>query len=760
MLDKGDLEYAGELVVRMQSQRVLDHTEIGGPLFVLGAIKAARADLEFSAEHRRRGYLVASGYLSKAREAGFPEGREHEGLYLLGKSLIKSYQLSHGVEVLEEALHVDPEQVEDIHRLIAEAHFFSVQPVYGLVLKHLDHALATTELKEPERSEAFLLKAQTLAAMGRFDEAYQTLAEADAQVDAGRKLLVEGQLRVEQLQQLDGSSNATSEETAAMIATAEQNLKQAWAEDKLATHSGANKYLSAHLLKLKGNAADAMSLFEEVLQSHGEEPEGIAAAMAQGRLHQELNDDAAAIHKYRIALDAIDDPVSYRSELLPLSKLRAQVLAAQSTFVARHKHHAAAALVDRLYPVFSRSRQLELKADTYRTWGRYLIERSDAEQWTDEKLRAEGRAKLREAGLNYELLADLRFAKKRYPEHLWQSAEAYFEGQSYQSTLRVLRDYLKYEPEQRNAMALLRLGQTRLALGEPNEAIDAFNECIEFHPQDAATYRARLECAKAYRDVGEPDRAEALLNENLLGSTLAPQSPEWRDSKFELARLLHEHLRYDDAVRHLEEAILRYPDDRQVRLAKYLVAEAYRHAADVPMQLYIDAKTVNERERNRKKVSDYLGAALDNYDRVRREIAVQANWSEVDRAMIRNCYMFKGAVLFQQSVLDQDEAARAREERKLQLADELDAKAAASLAAAVQAYSDLSAQFQDEPIILEVFVQIAHCWRRMNDGIKARGQIALALELLNKLPRETDFAATTNLTRNEWEAMLQEMQKW
>ncbi|MCA9644067.1 MAG: tetratricopeptide repeat protein [Myxococcales bacterium] len=326
------------------------------------------------------------------------------------------------------------------------------------------------------------------------------------------------------------------------------------------------------------------------------------------------------------------------------------------------------------------------------------------------------------------------------------------------------RKYLKQEPDLRTALALLRLGQTRLALKQPRAALEALEECIEFHPQDASTYRARLECAKAYREIQEHEKAKVLLEENLLGSTLSPQSPEWRDSKFELGRLLHEHQEFDAAIRTLEEAILRYPGDRQTRLAKYMVAESYRQRADAPLEQYELAKTVNERERNLAEVMKYLNAAMGYYKSVQQEIAEQASWSSLDRAMIRNCYMFKGSVLYQQGVLELDEAERAHNEKRSEEENEEEKKhrqaAQQHLAAAVQAYSDLSAQFQDEPIILEALVQIAHCWRRLDDVAKARGQIARAVGLLEQLPRDTDFATTTNLSRNEWEAMLNEMQTW
>lgn len=760
-LDRGEYEYAEDLVLQIQAAGVVSADEIGGPLFVLGAVKAARSASEFSPDLRRRGYLLAAGYLTKARDAGFPIGREHEGLYLLGKSLIRSNQLTQGIRVLEEALHSEQDQIEDTHRLVAEAYYYSERPVYPLVLKHLDKALATDALPEPERSQAIILKALSLAAIDRFDEAAATLKTAQPEAGPARKLLVEAQIKVQELEHDLGSQSAPPRaEQEQRFSDTLALLDRAWQADKLATRRGANNYFRALINRMQGENSEALALLEEVHQTHGQEPEGVAAAVAEGQLYQTLGEDELAVQKYRVALDSVNDPISYRSDLLPLAQLHTQIMAAHSSFTAQDKHHAAAEIVERMYPVFSRNEQLEMKADTYAAWGKRLLERAEKELWAAEKLRSEGRAKLREAGVNYELLADARFATKRFTEHLWEASEAYFNGQSYTSALRVIRQYLKNEPQQRNALALLRLGQTLLAMDRAAGSIDAFNECIEFHPRDAATYSARLECARAYRDVKKPDEARALLDENLIGSTLTPQSPEWRDSKFELGRLLHAQQQYDEAIEHLEECILRYPDNSQTRLAQYLVAEAYRYAAEKPLELYAQAKTVNERELNYKNVNRDLGAALDYYETVRREIALQSAWSDVDRNTIRNCYLFKGSVLFQLGVLEQDEAARSAGDGKQEVTAAHRAKAQEHLTAAVQAYSDLSAQFQDEPIILEVLVQISQCWRRLDDLVKARGQIVRALGLLDQMPRDMDFASTTNLSRNEWTAMLTEMQTW
>ena len=82
----------------------LPRSKYGGPLFVLGAIKTHDAEEESAADRRRIEYLVASRYLKEADTYGMPEGRELDGLYLLGKSLVESSQFDEGIRILNELL--------------------------------------------------------------------------------------------------------------------------------------------------------------------------------------------------------------------------------------------------------------------------------------------------------------------------------------------------------------------------------------------------------------------------------------------------------------------------------------------------------------------------------------------------------------------------------------------------------------------------------------------------------------------------------
>jgi tetratricopeptide (TPR) repeat protein len=392
-------------------------------------------------------------------------------------------------------------------------------------------------------------------------------------------------------------------------------------------------------------------------------------------------------------------------------------------------------------PLFSRIEQLELRGDTLERWGNVrLANQSTENEEQAAAARAAGLRHLRAAGLAFEQLAELRFDSRFYTSDLWHSADDYYRGNSFSRAVPVLKKYLDYEPELRNAEALLRLGQAQLALGQVPQSIAAFEECIEFHPIDSHTYQARIDCAKAHWKNGDTDRAEELLRDNIAGSLLTPESKEWKDSYFQLGILLHEVGRHEEAIDVLEQAMQRYEHDPQRLMAQYVVGESYRLWAKDFADKISQARTASEREKSLAAATERMNTALAHFEDVQRAITLKTHDIHSEPllgAMLRNCYMLEGTVLFD---LGKYDPAKYKE--------------------AIEAYSNVASLYPDEPFVLETFVQIANCWRRLSENEKARGSIRQAQIVLNRLPADADFASATALNREEWRMMLADMSTW
>ena len=745
-LDSGDYDQARSLVRHVLNNVGLPRQEYGTPLFILGAVKTFDAGNDVVPERRRTGYLVASRYLTEAHSYGWPSSREKQGLLLLGKSLVESYQVRDGIDVLNEALAADPQTGGPfnaaIHRLLAEALSQLSPPKFDQALSHVSAALADEGLTSDQRVAAILLKAKVLGRLTRFDEAQQTLASVPAEVDHQPTVrLARAQIALDgveaAIQRLPAKeADALPPELSTRIDDATALLKDVQNEDRQAGEMTRRAlYLLGRAAELRGDRDEALQLFRQTHQKYADTSEGLAAELAEADIRRRNGDDKTALTWYRQVLVGGADPVSYRSEVLPIEQLRGRILEAMGDFINKGLFDHATTLLESFPPLFTRTEQLELRGDTLKQWGdRQLLEADKDSEHADE-IRRLGRRHMREAGVAYEKLANVRCATEHYPDDIWNSADCFYRGQSYTNTARLLNLYLKNEPEKRNAEALLRLGQSNLALGNVDQCIAALEECIELYSRDNATYEARIDCANAYWYRGNAQEAERLLRGNLVESNLKPSSPEWRDSLFALGRLLFSQGRNEDAINTLEEAVERYPNDRQTLQTRYLIGESYRRWADEPLERLLQARTSSEREKGTQLVHERLAKALESFKEVQRAITLRVRDVQQDPlygAMLRNCYMLEGTVLFD---LERYEDA-------------------------IKSYSNVSSLYPNEPFVVETFVQIAHCWQRLDRVEKAHGAIQQAQLTLDRLPKNADFAATTAFNRDEWQSLLSDMSKW
>lgn len=745
-LDEGNYEQARLLVRHVLASGALPREEFGTPLFVLGVVKTYDADADVIAEQRRTQYLVAARYLTKAQSYGFPPEREKQGLLLLGKSLIEALELDRGIEVLCSALDVKPRRGGQLniatHRLLAQAYSMPPKPNYDLTLEHLAAVLGDKELMPAHRVAALLFEAKILGRMNRFDDALRDLASLPQSAQPNPQVLVmRGQLLLDRVAyaldrrpiQTDGTLPA---DLKAQVDEAVKLLSEALQNDKDAGEiTRRSLYLLGSAALLQNNADEALKLFTRTQQQFGDSPEGLAAKLAEADILRRAGDDRGALLWYRQVLQSDLDLQNYHSDVLPINQLRGRILAAVADFVRQGLFAHAIAMLDSFTPLFPRTQEFELRGKTLREWGERELQQAADDSKASKELRHSGLLRLREAGLAFESLAQLRFATSNYPNDLWNSADCFYLGHSYTNAARLLELYLKTEPEQRNAAALLRLGQVSLALNRVDESIAAFLECIELYDRDNATYQARIECAKAYWRGGDIKESERLLRVNLSGSLLEPKSPEWKDSLFTLGLLLFDDGRYEEAISILEEAVERYPEDRQSLQARYVVGEAYRRWAAEPLSRMESARTVSEREKFETLVRDRLTRALEQFKIVQSTITLKIQNVHEDgpyAAMRRNCYMLEGACLFDLGKYQE----------------------------AIEAYQNVSSLYPNEPFVLETFVQIANCWQRLDRVTNAKGAIRQAQLTLQQMPGDADFAATTAFNREEWQQLLTNMSQW
>ena len=731
-LSEGNYEEAETLIGQLQ-QQPQNPDDFGGALFVLGAVKANQADNEWSAARQRAVHLVAARYLQKALSLGVKEEIDPQLRFLLGQSLIQGNQPRRGIEVLSDALAVQDAPSKKVHALLTEAYLALPDPDLNAVLRHSQAYLEFDDLTADQRREASIVRAETLGKLGRNDEAAAILDELKDGVAGDAKLRnLSGRLKL-------GSASTLSIENPERQALIDQAIGDLQAAQRLDTQSGEitrrARFWIGKAYELEGDHEAAIEEYDQLGKLFGDTDESLAAQVAEADLlrYDGMNDQALAA--YRSVVESVGSPVTYSNKLLSLGELRKRLRSAHASFIEKEHFESALSLLEQFNLLFTHEEIIELLAKTHEAWGKSELREADGmSPLRAAELLKEGWYHMRASGRAYESLAEVRFATREYTDDLWIAAENYYQGQSYSHAARVLEDYLRYEPERRNAAVFLRLGQCYLTTGEIDNAVRALEQCITMHPRDLAVYQARLECVRAYRQLNRHEEAEQLLLENINGEELTPDSPEWRDSLFELGELFHETERYKQAFEALEEAVIRYPDAHQALMARYTIARSFHNAAQIPAEKVKLAKTENERQKNRKLRDENLEGALKNYRLVQRMLTLEDHGESnaLKQQLLRNCYMMQGSVLFQ---LRRYEDAR-------------------------KAYANVSTLFQNEPFVLESFVHIATCWRRLDQPMNARRTIEQAKLVLQRLPSDTNFKLATNFNRQQWQLLLDEMAKW
>jgi tetratricopeptide (TPR) repeat protein len=702
--------------------------ELGGRPFVLGVVADRRA-AQLLDQSQRRFELLAVNYLEEARTLGFPPGRRADGLYLLGKNLYRTGQFAASLPVLQEALPLNPKRRTELHRYLAGAYLAESPPKFREAQAHNAQYLADKRLSSAERQAGLLERGRIELGLNNFNACSKTLAQIPADSPSrSEALLLQGQLLSGQARGL--TADDAGEARQAAFRKAIETFNEAQRRDATPATIAAAKYLIGRCENELGNDKAALKEFDRALERYLETDAGIAAGFEAAQLLCRQKRYAAALERYRTVFRGLDATRPLSNVWVAPDALRADTLESYHELVRAKQFDLAIELAGLLKPLFNEERGLQLQADASRQWGQELLTQVAAAPAAQAaELEHSAREKLREAGRSYLKLARLRAAAREFPDDLYSAAECFRSGHEYEAAIAAFREYLVVESRRRRPRALIGLGESLLAHNEPAEALASLEECIESHTRDAAVFEARLLASQARLEKGEVQAAEKLLLDNLDGEALTPASQEWRDSLFALGRLLYQAGRFRDAIQRLEEAVARYPKLPAATEARYLIAEAYRrHAQEIREQGLNEATAEGRLARNRE-ATQLLETSLKDFDLERDQLLARQEYgalSALDEAILRNCFFARGAVLF--------ELGRYRE--------------------AIEAYSGATNRYHRHPEVLQAYVQIAACYRRLGQPVEARSTLEQAKYALKHLPEDAVLDGATNYSREEWDRIL------
>jgi tetratricopeptide (TPR) repeat protein len=187
---------------------------------------------------------------------------------------------------------------------------------------------------------------------------------------------------------------------------------------------------------------------------------------------------------------------------------------------------------------------------------------------------------------------------------------------------------------------------------------------------------------------------------------------------------------YRETIRRLEEAVARFSESPQVIESRYVIAESYRASAGFTREKLDRATIETARMEHTREMHRLLEAAVGEYEQVQEILTRRREKSQLtslEQAILRNCYFARGATFYELGRYDD----------------------------AVMAYSAATNRYHHEPEVLDAFMQLANCYRRLNRPDEARGVIEQARLVLGRMTaEESAFARTTIHTRKEWEQVL------
>jgi len=733
-------DYAGAkvLAAKVVDSGSTDDAAYRAAMLALGVWHAKEGD-RISGTEQSREYALSAAYLSAAAMGGFPKGWEAGGRFLLGRSLHFSNRFSESRNELREAARLDPAYQPRVLWLLAESFLLDRQPNLEEALRSNGQFLEVSGLTVESRNAAYRQRARILLEMRRPEEADEALNRvspaASQTAESGLLRAQVSLLAAELLEPLDSPEKQA--EYRDKLAEAQEILsgveKQALAEDALLAQAS---YLRSRCAELSGDFDNALGGYEKTWIRFAGRPEAWAARFRMAQLNRRLGRIEQTVDGLRGVLSGISDADAFVNRWVSLNEVRDETAAALRQYLGQGEFASCLRLTESMSPVFVASEIHAFRAQIHRDWARQLVKQAEGQPaGKAEGLLKEARRHFRSAGDEYTRLARTRAATKAYPEDLWDAADGYLAGWSFSRASRVLREYLRNEAKKRNSVALLRLGECLLAMGRLDEALLVLNECIEFHAKDAASYEARLLAAHAYQEKADFTQAESVLLQNLNGE-LAPSSREWRASLFALGHLYYEQGKDAEAVPRLEEAVTRYPQDEQAARARYELAEIFRRTAVQSLGLSSEAASTADEARLplRRDAQNHLLAAKAHYEAVRGLMNDRANQRQLlnqELVLLRNAYFGLGDVCYRLGRFTE----------------------------ALEAYHAVLNRFQSRPEVLEAYAQIVRCYRAMGRDQESRIALEQAKIVLQRLPRDTDFAAATVLDGAGWIARFQRLEK-
>jgi len=214
---------------------------------------------------------------------------------------------------------------------------------------------------------------------------------------------------------------------------------------------------------------------------------------------------------------------------------------------------------------------------------------------------------------------------------------------------------------------------------------------------------------------------------------LTPEALEYREALFELGRLRLAQGRHEEAAARLREAVERYPEDPQIDMTRFHLAEALRLSARQMEETLREGMPLSQRRRIEQDQADRLAEAQRLYEAVRSRLERKPRdaLTDLERLTLRNAYFYRADSAFDRGLFED----------------------------AIRLYDAAAQRYADEPASLVAMMQIVNSYITLERWPEARTANARARRRLEEIPDDALDAPDLPLDRRHWERWLESSER-
>ena len=750
--------------------------------FLVGAGKVARAAEEEDFRRARQLRFEAIPYLEASRSSGFPPGRKVEGNRMLGETLYRIGRYDDAIPSLQYAIDQEPSLQRGLLPLLASAQLNALQPTGEQSLATINRYLENPSLETHQRRHGELIRIKALLNLKRWQEAGTAIDRGlassaasqpnvkDDQSQFRQELrLLRAMMRIQQAQQRFGKQPIDPLEdrsqSVAFLSSTVNDLAELEREADPQITARARLW-AARAYLVQGRQEEALTQLTAVRQQRPFGAAGIVGGLEEIELLADRGRGFEMLLTTKYVMRELVSEQGFDARLITFDEFRRRLRQAIDQLRRLGEYEHAIDAARSLPPVFARSEALIQEARGFQEWAdATLADGTDIGGEVARNAAKLARSRYRAAGDAYGEAAQIEFDTPQYLPIQWSAIEAYQKGRHFTRSIELLEPYLRYEDRSRRPRGLVAYGRALLAVGKPDEALEALTTCIVEFDRDPMRYDARLLAALAHADLGDLDGARSLLTDNLQDGELTPQSEPWRDSLLTLGELLYQrgyqnHLKaehasgqerltllrenqpiLEEAIRRLDEAVTRYWPLPRAESAAYLSARTHVLAAEWPRVEAQSPEILDAARRAlRARIESELQTAFDSFQSLRKHLIrreEEHRLPEKQQAMLRNCFLAEADTLREMA-----EADTVRDPQRWK--------------EAADTYRAVSLRYMNEPTALEAILGQSRCAKEMGQDQEAELLIRRANVVLQRIPNEWNgrFAEVTRFDRNNWEKLL------